>query len=151
MRQRASSARAHLPRPARTGAFVVLCTCLALALAGAERAAAKGVVGNSFNELTKAASEAPAATQTTSTTATRSESNSASTSNSHTVIWLGVGVSVVLLCGIGFAIARDARRVAPAGDADLAEGRSVHDTAVRLRKRRAKAKAARRQRKRNRA
>ena len=57
----------------------------------------------------------------------------------------------MLLSGIAFVIARDARRVAPATDADLAEARvRRRDPAVTLRKRRAKAKAARQQRKRNR-
>ena len=51
---------------------------------------------------------------------------------------------------VRFVIVRDARRVAPANEADVIEARSAHDTAVRLRKRRAKAKAARQQRKRNR-
>jgi hypothetical protein len=47
-------------------------------------------------------------------------------------------------------IARDARKVAPAGDAELTAGFASRDWAARQRKRRAKAKAARRQRKRNR-
>jgi len=54
------------------------------------------------------------------------------------------------LVGIALVIARDARRVAPAGDAQLSEARSARDTAARVRRRRAQAKAARRQRKRNR-
>jgi hypothetical protein len=58
-------------------------------------------------------------------------------------------VGAVLLGGIAFFIVRDARSVAPVGDA-LAAGGSAQDRAARLRKRRAKAKAARRQRKRNR-
>ena len=60
------------------------------------------------------------------------------------------GAALVLLAGIGFLIARDARRVAPAGDIQLNEERASRDSAVRVRRRRARAKAARRQRKRNR-
>jgi hypothetical protein len=56
----------------------------------------------------------------------------------------------LLLAVIGVAIVRDARRVAPAGDVQLAEARSGRDAAARLRKRRAQAKAARKQRRRNR-
>ena len=57
---------------------------------------------------------------------------------------------MVLLGVIAFVIMRDARRLAPATDAEMAERSSASDSAVALRKRRAKAKAARRQRKRNR-
>jgi hypothetical protein len=56
----------------------------------------------------------------------------------------------VLLLAIGWVIVRDARRVAPAGEADLLDRGSARDTAARMRKRRAKARAARQQRKRNR-
>jgi len=58
--------------------------------------------------------------------------------------------AVALLIAIASVIVRDARKVAPAGDPQIAEARSAHDSAATLRKRRAKAKAARRQRKRNR-
>ena len=66
------------------------------------------------------------------------------------MILLAGAAAALLLAGIAFVIVRDARRFAPANDADVIEARSAHDTAVRLRKRRAKAKAARQQRKRNR-
>jgi hypothetical protein len=132
--------------------MAVLCACLLLAvpLLGPPTAlaAGEGIDGGSFNELSKATQEAQTQTQTTKTTTARTSESSST--NSHTVIWLGVGVAIALLCAIGFLIARDARRVAPAGDADLVEARSGHDTAVRMRKRRAKARAARQQRKRNR-
>ena len=68
------------------------------------------------------------------------------------MILLALVAAVVLLSGIAFVIVRDARRVAPATEADLldAEARSNHNAGRALRKRRAKAKAARQQRKRNR-
>ena len=74
-----------------------------------------------------------------------------STTNSQKTILIAIVAAVVLLSGIAFVIARDARRVAPATDADLGR-RTVRgrDPAVTMRKRRAKAKAARQQRKRNR-
>ena len=59
-------------------------------------------------------------------------------------------MAVALLVAIAYVIVRDARRMAPAGDPQVAEARSAHDSAATLRKRRAKAKAARQQRKRNR-
>jgi len=62
---------------------------------------------------------------------------------------LALGAAVLLLVGIAFLIVRDARSVAPAGDAPLGTGGSRRDTAAMMRKRRAKAKAARRQRKQN--
>jgi hypothetical protein len=117
----------------------------------------------SFGVLAPAALAAPAegqalqeltggspATETTPTTSTSSTTTTSSNSNSRTTILLALGGAVLLLCAIGFVIARDARRVAPATDAELAESRSRHDPAVMLRKRRAKAKAARQARKRNR-
>jgi len=104
--------------------------------------------GNSFNELSEKAQQETTPTQTTASTAA-TETSSSSGSDSTTLI-LGIAVAVVLLGGIAFAIVRDARRVAPAGDAQLSEARTAHDAAARLRRRRAKAKAARRQRKRNR-
>jgi len=101
--------------------------------------------GQALQELTEGS---PESTQTTTTsTATTSTTP---TSNSHTTILLAALAAVVLLCAVGFVIARDARRVAPATDADMGDARSSRDPAVALRKRRAKAKAARQQRKRNR-
>jgi len=89
--------------------------------------------------------------ETTSTPTTTVPTSSSSTSgNSHTTILLAMGAAVLLLSGIAFVIVRDARRVAPATEAELDGGRGPRDTAVMMRKRRAKAKAARQQRKRNR-
>ena len=94
--------------------------------------------------------EAPAEESTTATSTTSNTSSTSTTNNQKTVL-LAIVAAVILLSGIGFVIARDARRVAPATDAELAEARSGgRDPAVMMRKRRAKAKAARRQRKRNR-
>lgn len=108
--------------------------------------AAGSVGGSSLQEL----AETPEETTTTSTTSTTSSSTTPTT-NSQKTILIAIGAAVVLLSGIGFVIARDARRVAPATDADLAEARAgSRDPASTLRKRRAKAKAARQQRKRNR-
>jgi uncharacterized protein HemX len=107
--------------------------------------AAGAGTGNALSELTK---EEP--TTSTATTATTSETKTSEPSNSGRTILIATAVAIVLLCGIAFVIVRDARRVAPAGDADLVEDRASRDTAVLMRKRRAKAKAARQQRKRNR-
>jgi hypothetical protein len=101
--------------------------------------------GSSFNELTKSEPETPK-TQTVSGQATESSG----TSNSKLLLLGGGAAAVVLLGGIAFAIVRDARRVAPAGDAQLTEARSRGDAAARVRRRRAQAKAARQHRKRNR-
>jgi uncharacterized protein HemX len=103
--------------------------------------------GNALSELTK--EEPTTSTATTATTAA-SETKTSEPSNSGRTILIATAVAIVLLCGIAFVIVRDARRVAPAGDADLVEDRASRDTAVLMRKRRAKAKAARQQRKRNR-
>jgi beta-lactamase regulating signal transducer with metallopeptidase domain len=102
--------------------------------------------GNAFNELTESQTESGKA----ASTATAPRSSSSETTNSQTVIVLALVAAVLLLVGIAFVIARDARKVAPAGDAELATGMGSRDWAARQRKRRAKAKAARRQRKRNR-
>jgi hypothetical protein len=117
---------------------------LPIAAAGAE-----GLGSNSFNELTERATQSETQTATTSTTA-NGTSESSNNNTSRTLILVALGAAVLLLGGIAFVIVRDARRVAPAGDADLIEARSAHDTSVQMRKRRAKAKAARQQRKRNR-
>ena len=120
---------------------------LALAACSAAPALAAGLGGgNSFNELTGAQPE----TTTTDTTSTAPGEAHTSSSNSTTLILIVGAAAIVLLVGIALVIARDARRVAPAGDAQLSEARSARDTAARVRRRRAQAKAARRQRKRNR-
>ena len=118
---------------------------LALACAPASALAA-GSVGNSFEELTKGGQE----TTPTTTTPNKTTTTSGETTNSHTLILVAAGAAIVLLVGIGMVIVRDARRVAPAGEADVLERDSARDSASRLRNRRAKAKAARKQRKRNR-
>ena len=109
--------------------------------------AAGSVGGSSLQELAETPEESTTPTSTTATTGTSEGSNT----NSRKTIMIAIVAAVILLGGIAFVIARDARRVAPATDADLAEARAGgRDTAVTMRKRRAKAKAARQQRKRNR-
>ncbi|MGP8241503.1 MAG: hypothetical protein ACLQQB_07030 [Solirubrobacteraceae bacterium] len=122
---------------------------LALACGSVPAAMAAGTLGggSSFNELTE---EGQTEATTTSTTSTGETKSATEPSNSKRTILLALGAAVLLLSGIAFVIVRDARKVAPAGDSDLLEGRSARDQAAQLRKRRAKAKAARRQRKRNR-
>jgi H+/Cl- antiporter ClcA len=115
--------------------------------AGAPVALAANVEGgNAFNELSSKAQEEENTTSTATTTGT-SESEA---HNSNKTILIAVGVAIVLLVAIAAVIIRDARRVAPAGAEELAEGGSGRDHAVRRRNRRAKAKAARTQRKKNR-
>jgi hypothetical protein len=116
-------------------------------LAGAHPPAAMSAAvggGNALSELTQGG-QASTATQTTATTTT-SESNS----NSSKVVVLALVAAVALLIGIAFVIVRDARRVAPVADGQLAEGGPARDVGAKMRRRRAQAKAARRQRKRNR-
>jgi uncharacterized protein HemX len=140
--------RPRLESRRRQGASLLACAALALSLCclGAPPTLAAGLgSGNAFNELTKSQPE------TTPTQTTRSQTTESSgTSGSTTLLFVGSIVAVVLLGGIAFMIVRDARRVAPAGDADLVEARSRSDSAARVRRRRAQAKAARQQRKRNR-
>jgi hypothetical protein len=128
----------------------LLCLLLCTALAGlaAPDAMSAGLGGgNSLGELAQQP-ETPTTPKTaTSTTATETTN---SDSNSRLMLILGVCAAVVLLGGIAFVIVRDARRVAPVGDADALERGSARDSAAQLRRRRAKAKAARQQRKRNR-
>ncbi len=101
--------------------------------------------GNALGELTKSEPEATTtAAKTTPTTTTEETKNNSST------VFLAIGAGAVLLLGIVFVIMRDVRRVAPAGDVELAEATVARDTALRVSRRRAKAKAARQQRKRNR-
>lgn len=108
--------------------------------------AALALEGSSLQqELESTKAEETKTTETSSTGSSSSESG-----NSHKTILIAAGAAVVLLCGIAFVIVRDARRVAPATEGDIAGVRSGRDTAVMMRRRRAKAKAARQQRKRNR-
>jgi hypothetical protein len=127
-----------------------VCVVLLAALSGPATSTALAAGGSvnsegAFNQLSEAASKESTQTQKTETTATTEK-----TSNSKKTIVIALVAAVVLLSGIAYVIVRDARRVAPAGDPQLAEARSAQDHAVALRKRRAKAKAARRQRKRTR-
>jgi beta-lactamase regulating signal transducer with metallopeptidase domain len=135
--------------PTRTRSRIalwLLCACCALAAAAPAASAASLQPGKSFSELTSGQNEG----STTPTRQTAPASTSSGTSTSHTLIFVALGAAVLLLSGIGFVIARDARRIAPATEADVIAARSGNDPRVRMRKRRAKAKAARRQRKRNR-
>jgi hypothetical protein len=101
--------------------------------------------GNALGELTKSEPE----TTTTAAKATTTTTTEEPTNNSSTV-FLAIGAGAVLLLGIVFVIMRDVRKVAPAGDVELAEATVARDSALRVSRRRAKAKAARQQRKRNR-
>jgi hypothetical protein len=133
----------------RVAAFAA-CVCLLLAPVWAVATPAAGAASlngsNALNELTEGQPE----TTTTASTSTSSAAKEESSSNSKPVVLLAIGAAVLLLGGIVFVIMRDVRRVAPAGDVEMAEATLAHDAAVRARKRRAKAKAARQQRKRNR-
>jgi H+/Cl- antiporter ClcA len=128
-----------------------LCACalLALTLTAGMSPVALAVGGNgeggAFSELSQSGQEEATKTQKTETTASTEP-----TSNSKKTVIIALVAAVVLLIAIAFVIVRDARRVAPAGDPQLAEARSAHDSAATLRRRRAKAKAARKQRKRTR-
>jgi hypothetical protein len=128
-----------------------LCACalLALALVAARAPATLAVGGNAeggaFNELSQSAPPEATTTQKTETSG-----STETTSNSKKTVVIALVAAVALLIAIAFVIVRDARKVAPAGDPQLAEARSAHDSAATLRRRRTKAKAARRQRKRNR-
>ncbi len=125
--------------------MLTLSALLALLSVGAPAAMSASLeTGGALSELTQGGQE-ETNTSTTSTTGT-----SSSNTNSKSVILLALAAAALLLAGIAFVIVRDARRVAPASEADVIEARSAHDTAVKMRKRRAKAKAARQQRKRNR-
>ena len=128
---------------------MLLLFALALATAVAPAAMAAGLGEGAFNELAGKAQQTTPTTPT-QTTASTAATESTSSSNSGTLIVLASGVAIVLLVGIGYLIFRDARKVAPAGDAQLAEVTGTRRPATRLHKRRAQAKAARRQRKRNR-
>jgi hypothetical protein len=141
-----SSGRASLRSRA---AACFACALLALLLAGpgAQNAGAASLGGSgALGELTEGQTE----TTTAPTTTTRTGTSTSEPTNSHTIILVATGAAVLLLVAIAFVIVRDARRVAPAGDPELVERSSAHETAIRLQKRRAKAKAARRQRRRNR-
>ena len=118
------------------------------ACAAAPAAMAAGFEGPS--ELQNKAQQPTTPTQKATNTANTASTESTSSSNSGTLIVLAIGAAIVLLVGIGYAIFRDARKVAPAGDAQLAEVSGTRRPASRLHNRRAQAKAAKRQRKRNR-
>jgi hypothetical protein len=134
-----------LPRLASLS-LILLLALAACALTSPVTLAAGSPRPNAFNELTQGGSEAT----NTATTTTASRVSSEPATNSQTVIILALVAAVLLLVGIAFVIARDARKVVPAGDPELTAGMASRDWAARQRKRRAKAKAARQQRKRNR-
>lgn len=135
-------------RPPAPRALVCLLAAAALALAMPAGALAAGIEGgNSFNELSQKAQEQE---QTAPKTTSRNAGSSGEPSNTGKTIVIGTLAGVVLIGAIAFAIIRDVRRVAPAGEAELIERRAASDQAVRMRNRRSKAKAARKQRKRNR-
>jgi beta-lactamase regulating signal transducer with metallopeptidase domain len=142
-----SARRPPTLRRAASLSLSILLTLALCAFVSPAALAATSTGGNAFNELTEGRSEA-----TTTTTASRAShgSTSETATNSQTVIILALVAAVLLLVGIAFVIARDARKVAPAGDPELTAGVGSRDWAARQRKRRAKAKAARQQRKRNR-
>jgi hypothetical protein len=114
--------------------------------------AASAGSGGAFSELTQGGKGASTGTAPTRTATTKESTASTSTSNANTssVLVLGLAAAGALIAGIAFMILRDARRVAPVPDGQLAGGRPARDVAAMMRKRRAKAKAARRQRRRNR-
>jgi len=146
------------PRLARA----LICVLLALITSGAIAPAAQSVgapaaapttgasggasEGNAFNELSSGAQQQ----ETTSTGKTETTGTSGQTSNSKKTVVIALGAAIVLLIAIASVIVRDARKVAPAGDGPLGDGRPGRDTAATMRRRRAKAKAAKQQRKRNR-
>ena len=127
-----------------------LCVAATPTLAGVCAPAASAASfneGGALNNLT----EGQETETETSTTSTAAAKTSESDTTSASILFIVVGAAVLLLAGVAFVIFRDARRVAPASDVELAAGGGVarHSEAA-LRRRRAKAKAARRQRKRNR-
>ncbi len=130
--------------------LVLVLTLSCAGTAGTALAAAGSVEGgSSFNELSRQAQESE---QTTSTSTEKTtETGAKEVKNSDKTLLIGFAAAVVLILAIAYVIMRDARRRAPAGDADPAEleARVNHDVLLRQRRRRAKAKAARQQRKRN--
>jgi hypothetical protein len=134
-------------RPSLGSRAATLCLCALLAL-GAASVHAPTAFSAGLNNPLGELSEHESTTTPTTTATTSTETNSSS--NSSTVVILALLAAGALLVGIAFVIVRDARRVAPVTDAELAEGGPARDSAARLRRRRAKAKAARQQRKRNR-
>jgi beta-lactamase regulating signal transducer with metallopeptidase domain len=129
-------------------ATLLLAAWLALACLSAPALGAGIGAGGFQKELTEGSPETE--TTTTATTATTATTEEGSTKSSGSTITIVLVIGVALLAGVAFVIVRDARRVAPAGEAEVAEGSSARHTEAAMRKRRAKAKAARAQRKRNR-
>jgi cobalamin biosynthesis Mg chelatase CobN len=119
--------------------------------AGSSSSGAGAASSEAFSKLTSGASseEEEAKAQTSTSSASETLGTSSSKISSSLLISVVI-VVVLLLAGIAYMIVRDARKVAPAGDAVMAARSSHEQAAIRMRKRRAKAKAARQQRKRNR-
>jgi hypothetical protein len=115
------------------------------AAVGGANTTPEGANGNAFNELSQGGGEPETQTQSTGNRIATTPPK-----NSKKTVLVIVIAALAVLVAIAFVIVRDARRVAPAGDPQLAEARSAHDSAATLRKRRARAKAARQARKRNR-
>jgi hypothetical protein len=120
------------------------------AIAGLAAAPASAAAQSPFQSLPPApapqvSTQAPAPVSTTPA----SPSSSSSDISAPAEIAI-VGGAFVLLCGIAYVIMRDARRVAPVKQSELATGGAAPGRSDRLRRQRARAKQARKQRKRNR-
>jgi len=134
--------------------MLAMCIASSANAAGASKAIAPSTAATpnpkSFSEALKGATETPETTSSTASTATGATKNT-ETTNSKSTILIAAGAAILLLLAIGFVIARDARKVAPAteGESEEREIRAAKERALLLQKRRAKAKAARQSRKRN--
>jgi flagellar basal body-associated protein FliL len=134
-----------LSRPLRSLCLLTLVALLIAVLTAPAAMSSSLEGGSSFSELTQGQTEPTNTSAQTSTSAATTE-----TTNSKTLIILAMVAAVLLLVAIAFVIARDARKVAPAGDPQVAEGVASREWAAKQARRRTKAKAARQQRKRNR-
>lgn len=133
---------------ARAGAALAFAlAAFALAPAPLALAAASFESGGALGNLTEGASEEQT---TTPAKAANTGSSEETTHNSSSTVAIVIAIGAVLLAGVAFVIIRDARRWAPAGDAELVEAGGSRHSPAALQRRRAKAKAARKQRKRNR-
>lgn len=103
--------------------------------------------GGALGNLTEGA---PEEQTTTAAKTANTGSSEETTHNSSSTVAIVIAIGGVLLAGVAFVIVRDARRWAPAADAELVDAGGSRHSPAALQKRRAKAKAARKQRKRNR-